>query len=111
MYCSLYEVPQAEIEHLLANPEQAGDPLWTSRHQSVSLEKAWHGLDFLLSSVAGEQGGPLSLLLDGGEALGRADLRDSPGNRLLGPDETRRLDAALSRLTEEALWTASIRRG
>ena len=38
--------------------------------QSVHLEKAWHGLHFLLTGRAGESGVPLGFLLEGGQEVG-----------------------------------------
>jgi hypothetical protein len=37
---------------------------------SVHLEKAWHGLHFLLTGSAGESGVPLGFLLEGGQEVG-----------------------------------------
>ena len=40
---------------------------------SVHLEKAWHGLHFLLTGSAGESCVPLGFLLEGGQEVGEDD--------------------------------------
>ena len=104
MYCGIRAVAQAEIEGLLegsaAAPghRRAGDPA-----RSISLEKAWHGLHFLLTGSAWEGEPPLDFLLRGGEPIGEDDGYGPP--RLLRPDEVRALDARLSHVSDDDLWS------
>ena len=72
----------------------AGEP-------SVSLEKAWHGLHFLLTGAAWESDLPLGFLLHGGETIGGDD---APAARLFMPEEVRALDLALAEVSGDRLW-------
>lgn len=67
----------------------------------VSLEKAWHGLHFLLTGEAWEGEGPLAFLLAGGEQLG--DDEDSPV-RWFTPEETIVIQQSLANVSDEELW-------
>ena len=69
--------------------------------RSVSLEKAWHGLHFLLTGSAWEGLWPLGFLLQGGETSGDDDNEE----RLLNPAAVRQVDAALSEISDEQLWS------
>ena len=70
--------------------------------QSVSLEKAWHGLHYLLTGEVCGGNGPLTFLLAGGEQLG--DEEESP-LRWFTPDEAARINQALSGVSDEKLWS------
>jgi hypothetical protein len=101
MYCEVYAVKPADAARL-GDPASAAKVLTDA--PSVSLEKAWHGLHYLMTGSAWEGDGPLSFLLQGGEALADEDEEDGPP-RLLSPAEVQELDAALTPLTEDALWS------
>ncbi len=104
MYCTLRAVGADEIRRLRETPESAFDPAAGPTGNTVSLEKAWHGLHFLLSGSAWEGEGPLGFLLAGGESLGGEDSDDEPGDRFFSPDETKALDHALANVSDEQLW-------
>jgi hypothetical protein len=70
---------------------------------SVHLEKAWHGLHYLLTGSAGQGGLPLGFLLEGGREVGEDLGYGSP--RLLEPSEVQQLNAALAPITDEELWS------
>ncbi len=89
MYCSLRAVA----------PEEDG-PVDAEGKLSVSLEKAWHGLHFLLTGSAWEGSMPLGFLLHGGETIGD----EESGVRLFSPEETRSLDLALAEVSDDRLW-------
>jgi uncharacterized protein DUF1877 len=105
MYCALHAVAPADLEQLLAGRREGlglrrarGDNL-----SSVSLEKAWHGLHFLLTGSAWAAEWPLGFLLQGGEPVGD-DLGYGPA-RLLQPEAVSELDAALSGVSDDELWS------
>lgn len=69
---------------------------------SVHLEKAWHGLHFLLTGSAGESGVPLGFLLEGGQEVGEDDGYGAP--RLFQPGEVQQIHAALAPISDDELW-------
>jgi len=73
------------------------DPLWPppAPGEQLDLDKAWHGLHFLLTGTADAGPEPACFLLTGGEALGDDDDIDV---RLLRPDQVRALDEHLAAL-------------
>ena len=84
----VYEsVPEADAALPPADPER-----------EVDIDKAWHGLHFLLTGSADEVEGPTGFLLSGGEALD-----DEGFARALRPDYVARLAGLLDSLTIEAL--------
>lgn len=66
---------------------------------TVSLEKAWHGLHFLLTGTAMEGDWPLHFLLLGGQPL-----EDEESTRRLSPESVREVHRALAPISEEQLW-------
>ena len=66
----------------------------------VSLEKAWHGLHFLLTGSAMEGELPLNFLLLGGEPL---DADESI--RKLSPDSVREIQRTLAAISDAQLWS------
>lgn len=75
---------------------EAGGPL-------LSLEKAWHGLHFLLSGDPWGGDGPEAFLLAGGTAQG-SDLGYGPA-RVFEPAEVSDIAAALQEINPEELWS------
>ena len=69
---------------------------------SVHLEKAWHGLHFLLTGSAGESGVPLGFLLEGGQEVGEDDGYGAP--RLFQPGEVQQINTALAPISDDELW-------
>jgi hypothetical protein len=67
----------------------------------LDIEKAWHGVHFLLCGSAGEVPGPLGNAVLGGTQIG-PDLGYGPP-RYLEPAEVMAIAAALAPLTEETL--------
>lgn len=68
---------------------------------TVSLEKAWHGLHFLLTGEVWEGQGPLAFLLAGGDLLDEED----DAIRWIAPDATTEIQASLQSLSREELWS------
>ncbi len=68
--------------------------------QSTDLDKAWHGIHYLLTGTAHQGEGPISYLLTGGEAIGDVDVGYGPA-RALSPAEVREFQQALAGVTPE----------
>jgi Domain of unknown function (DUF1877) len=104
MYCGVYAASLAELERLLAAPETIPNFLGATSTPSARLEKAWHGLHFLLTGSAWEGEGVLAFLISGGERVSDLDLGYGPA-RFLRPDAVQQLDAVLSRISDDELWS------
>jgi hypothetical protein len=76
--------------------EQDGDG------DELDVDKAWHGIHFLLTGTAWEGSFPLNFIVSGGREIGDVDVGYGPA-RALTSDEVRRLAAALEPLTSEEL--------
>jgi len=70
--------------------------------ESCDLDKAWHALHFLLTGGADDDGTSLSFLVSGGTEIVELDQGYAPP-RLLSSAEVRRVHAALSELSDDAL--------
>jgi hypothetical protein len=70
--------------------------------QSTDLDKAWHGIHYLLTGTAFEGEHPRNFLLSGGKPVGKIDVGYGPA-RTLTALETREVHAALSALSDESL--------
>ena len=73
-----------------------------SEIQSTDLDKAWHGIHYLLTGTAYEGDGPISYLLTGGEAVGDIDVGYGPA-RALTPTEVEEFRKALAVTSPESL--------
>jgi Domain of unknown function (DUF1877) len=99
MYCEVSVAPPVgEGTILLSGYSQLG----RATANRISLEKAWHGLHYLLTGDVWEGHGPLAFLLTGGEQLG--DDEESPIRRFTA-DETRQIHLALTVISDEILWS------
>src|SRR5262249_31592082 len=70
----------------------------------LDLQKAWHGLHYLLTGHIWETGARLGFLVSGGRAIGEADSFWRPV-RLFNPDGVVALADALSTVSDEILWS------
>ncbi len=104
MSCGVYAVTPVELWRLRAAPKTIRDFLAATSAPSLSLEKAWHGLHFLLTGSAWQAEGVLSFLVSGGEPLSDVDLGYGPA-RFFQPDATQQLDVVLSRFSDDDLWS------
>ena len=100
MYCevsaaSADDLKKVDLYDLMASPG-------TATATTVSLEKSWHGLHYLLTGEVWQGHGPLSFLLTGGGQVGDDD--ESP-LRWFTPGETVEIDRALSAVTDDGLWS------
>jgi hypothetical protein len=102
MNLSVNAVTPDEIEALLAKPGTWDVVIGADPARKLSLEKAWHGLHFLLTGLASGGTGPEAFLFAGGESFGE-DLGYGPA-RLFHPDAVHALSTALSEISDDQLW-------
>jgi Domain of unknown function (DUF1877) len=104
MYCKVSVASREDLARFSAEPQGSGKLLGrgTTPAHGVSLEKAWHGLHYLLTGEAWGGNGPLAFLLVGGEQLGKD--QESP-LRWFTPDDTVRIHQDLSGVSDEKLWS------
>lgn len=76
--------------------EQGGDS------DELDVDKAWHGIHYLLTGTAWEGSFPLNFIVSGGKEIGDVDVGYGPARALMSED-VRTLDAALEPLTTEEL--------
>lgn len=68
----------------------------------LDLDKAWHGIHYLLTGTAWEGDPPLNFLVTGGREVGEDEIGYGPA-RTLTPIETREVANALAALSDEQL--------
>lgn len=104
MYCQVSAAAAADLAQFADEPDLLPGLFEPSvaTAESVSLEKAWHGLHYLLTGETWEGEGPLAFLLAGGEQLG--DDEESPV-RWFNPEETARIHEALDGVSDAQLWS------
>ena len=97
-----------ELDALAADPSRVEELLFASLlgggsngHEELEIDKAWHGLHFLLTGTAWEGSFPLNFIVAGGEEVGD-DLGYGPARALRSQDVTK-VDAALDPLTSDEL--------
>jgi hypothetical protein len=100
MHCEVSVASADDIEN--ADLDDLMVSSGTATATAVSLEKSWHGLHFLLTGEAWRAEGPLAFLVTGGEEVG--DDEESP-LRWFTPEETVEIDEALSRVSDNKLWS------
>jgi Domain of unknown function (DUF1877) len=69
---------------------------------STDLDKAWHGIHYLLTGTAWEGVAPLNFLVAGGRSVGDIDVGYGPA-RVLSAAETRAAHEALTQLSDDEL--------
>jgi len=69
---------------------------------ATDLDKAWHGIHYLLTGVDGDGAPPLNLLVAGGQYVGTVDVGYGPA-RVLRPREVQEAHRALELLSDEEL--------
>jgi hypothetical protein len=105
MICSLVEVDEDQINDLLDDPEGIFDFLDDLDEQGVEeidLDKAWHGIHFLLTGSAWEGTEPFCYLVKGGLEIGEEDFGYGPA-RLFKPDQVVAWANALSKISRDDL--------
>ena len=101
MICCLQKADEAQINELLANPESIYGFIEAGAEQ-VELDKAWHGIHFLLTGSAWEGEEPLCYLVKGGEEIGDEDIGYGPA-RALKPQQVAAWADALSAISDDVL--------
>lgn len=102
----VYVVPEDEASRIQEDADvfdeltQVDDP----KLESVSLEKAWHGLHFLMTGTAWEGKGPLGFLVTGGELLEDLDAGYGPP-RLFSAKQVVEIVDAMKQLDHDQLWS------
>jgi len=106
MICSITEVTPAELQRLHGDAEYYEDLLDSPdmAPRTCSLEKAWHGLHYLLTGDAWGGEAPLNFIVGGGEEIEGADSGYGPP-RTFSPEETRALHEAMAPITHDELWS------
>jgi hypothetical protein len=100
-------LPDEELQALFADPSRVEQLLYESLLGSVSngneldVDKAWHGLHFLLTGSAWAGSAPLNFIVAGGQEVGD-DLGYGPARGLTSADVLM-IDAALEPLTRDDL--------
>src|SRR5262245_11686990 len=97
-----------ELDTLAADPSHVEQLLFASLlgdssngHEELEIDKAWHGLHFLLTGTAWEGSFPLNFIVVGGDEVGD-DLGYGPA-RALRSEDVAKVDAALDPLTTDEL--------
>lgn len=94
-------VAPAQFEQLKRNPELLTQALSSEGKQAISLDKAWHGIHFLLTGTAWDVKGPAGQAILGGQEFGE-DLGYGPA-RVLSVAQVEAIAEALAKITPENL--------
>jgi hypothetical protein len=98
----LLAVAQAELDALRGAPEQINEMLFDTRvEDSLRIEKAWHGIHFLLTGTVATGTGPLANVIFGRTPVGE-DLGYGPALATDAADVPA-IAAALSAITDDEL--------
>lgn len=97
----LRRVGEDELRAVLDDPESIFD-LLDSEEGEIDLDKAWHGIHFLLTGTGWEGEGPLAFLVKGGQEVGEEDVGYGPA-RAFFPDAVAAIAAAIAPLTNDEL--------
>jgi hypothetical protein len=71
-------------------------------NEDFDVDKAWHGIHFLLAGEAGEGPPPLNFIISGGREIGKIDVGYGPA-RAFTSNETSSISAALAPVTTDTL--------
>lgn len=101
-------LPDEELQALIGEPSRVEQLLYASffggsngNGDELEIDKAWHGLHFLLTGTAWEGSVPLNFIVSGGEEVGD-DLGYGPA-RGLNSEDVKKIDTALDPLTTDEL--------
>lgn len=101
----LYSIDEQQADALAADPDLVmqllDDDMPDAAH--TDLDKAWHGIHYLLTGSDWEGEPPLNFLLQGGTMLAEEDEESEPAPRLLRPDEVAAVSGALAGVTVDQL--------
>jgi Domain of unknown function (DUF1877) len=105
MIANLREASDAEIQRLLAHPNEITRFLYGSeaaQRKIASLDRAWHAIHFVLNGSRLGGAPPLNFLVDEGTAVGDVDVGFGPA-RVLSSAQVQSLAGALSGLDPDAV--------
>jgi hypothetical protein len=106
MTTDVYAVSPSDAARLLADRDFVRRCIANdSVLEHVSLEKAWHGLHYLLTGDASLESVPLAFIVPGGNEVPGSDAGYGAA-RIFSPAETAEINAALSDIDDEALWSS-----
>jgi Domain of unknown function (DUF1877) len=97
---SLASDPESVQEYLESDEDADGDDEDTDARAEIDVDKAWHGIHFLLTGTAWEGEPPLGFIVRGGRELGEVGYGPA---RLFSNDEVKAIAASLRPLTREVL--------
>ena len=100
MILCLKETPDAKIEELLNDPDLIENFVDEAQDSGYfELDKAWHGIHFLLTNSDWQGEKPLCYLLHGGKPIGDVDVGYGPANAITSK-QVAEFDAALEPIDE-----------
>jgi hypothetical protein len=105
MIANLREASDAEIQRLLANPNEITRFLYGSdavQREAVRLDRAWHAIHFVLNGERLGGDAPLNFLVDEGTPVGEVDVGFGPA-RVMTSHQVRTLAVALASLEPDDL--------
>lgn len=73
MVAVLRPASDEQLEELFARPEAIEELLDEPSSEEVDIDKAWHGLHYLLTGTAWEGAPPLNFLAAGGREVGEVE--------------------------------------
>lgn len=106
MVCDVYAVAPADFDRLGRDPDFF-DELTRYDNQnalSCSLEKAWHGLHYLLAGEAQNFNDPRAFIVAGGSEVPGSHGGYGPA-RSFTHAETQQINSALSNVSDDQLWS------
>lgn len=99
----LVAAPEPQIRALQDTPDRLGSFLYSGGPHRLYLDKAWHGLHWLLAGAAGTTAAPASRVILGGTEIGK-DIGYGKA-RYFSPAEVKAIAQLLARLKEKDLRT------
>lgn len=88
------------LDGLIADPAGITDFIDAEMERSKDLDKAWHGIHFMLTGDGGGGAMPQATLLLGGVQIGDIDVGYGPA-RALSPEDTARFHEHISAISAE----------
>jgi Domain of unknown function (DUF1877) len=93
-------ISQSELDALYANPESVPTLLFETKvSEIVDLDKAWHGIHFMLTKEQYGGDGPLAQVIMGGVPIGEEDVGYGPA-RGMSATEVQKVASALNSMSE-----------
>ena len=100
-----YRRDGSAVCELLDDPEQIDELLESDDDEtSVDIDKAWHGIHYLLTKSDWEGEPPLNFIVGGGAQVGEVDVGYGPA-RAFTSEQVKEIAHALAPLTREQLAT------